>query len=96
MSCPVAERVSKLTDGKFNIRVFAAGDLMPALDDYFDRLDAAFSASAGGDTASPFSELQAAPVPTPTLEMPTLDSFTFASLPAEQTGWLDKIKSWFK
>ena len=25
-----ADRVSKLTDGKFNIRVFAAGDLMPA------------------------------------------------------------------
>jgi len=25
-----AERVNKLTDGKFNIRVFAAGDLMPA------------------------------------------------------------------
>ena len=54
-----------------------------SLDDYFDRLDAAFSASAGGDAASPFSELQSAPVPTPTLEMPTLDSFTFASLPAE-------------
>src|SRR5215813_12236641 len=31
-----AERVSKLTDGKFNIRVFAAGDLMPA----FSALDA--------------------------------------------------------
>src|SRR4026207_269070 len=25
-----ADRVNKLTDGKFNIRVFAAGDLMPA------------------------------------------------------------------
>src|SRR5258707_14648334 len=25
-----AERVNKLTEGKFNIRVFAAGDLMPA------------------------------------------------------------------
>ena len=31
-----AERVSKLTDGKFNIRVFAAGDLVPA----FQALDA--------------------------------------------------------
>ena len=25
-----AERVNKLTDGKFNIRVFAAGDIVPA------------------------------------------------------------------
>jgi TRAP-type mannitol/chloroaromatic compound transport system substrate-binding protein len=31
-----AERVSKLTDGKFNIRVFAAGDIVPA----FQALDA--------------------------------------------------------
>ena len=31
-----ADRVSKLTDGKFNIRVFAAGDLVPA----FQALDA--------------------------------------------------------
>ena len=31
-----AERVNKLTDGKFNIRVFAAGDLVPA----FQALDA--------------------------------------------------------
>ena len=31
-----AERVSKLTDGKFNIRVFAAGDIVPA----FSALDA--------------------------------------------------------
>src|SRR5207342_3974391 len=31
-----AERVSKLTDGKFSIRVFAAGDLVPA----FQALDA--------------------------------------------------------
>src|SRR5262249_41478109 len=31
-----ADRVSKLTDGKFNIRVFAAGDIVPA----FQALDA--------------------------------------------------------
>src|SRR6266852_8857073 len=31
-----AERVNKLTDGKFNIRVFAAGDIVPA----FQALDA--------------------------------------------------------
>src|SRR5262245_24330449 len=48
-----AERVNRLTDGKFNIRVFAAGDIVPA----FQALDAVQQGTAALCTNATYSNV---------------------------------------